>query len=101
MVSAQRNISRREGHNFPASNGTAIYTSIYPSLLKLTLVQESGLHLALEPQPTGSLRTAAESYSSLEVQLLEQPKEENNPNMHPNMCGSKKNDKDAFNSSLL
>lgn len=83
---------------------SAIYTSTYPSLLKLPLLQKGGLPLALKPQPAGSLRATAGSYSSPGPQLLEKPKEENNnSNMHPIMCGfeKQKNDKHAFNPSLL
>lgn len=70
----------------------AICTSTYPSIsAQIHLVQDGGLHLALEPQPAGPLRAAAGSYSSLGPQLLEQSKEENNNRkMHPVMCGFKK-----------
>ena len=61
------------------------YSHIHlPSPLKLTLVMEGGLCLALEHQPAGSLRAVPGSCSSLGPRLLEQSKKKKENNNQKN-----------------
>lgn len=105
----------------------AIYTSTYPSLLKLTLVEEGGLCLAPECQCVGSVNAWVLFITGAPVaratkkkkptekkrdrikkggwkgrmkkEKKKRERKENNQKMHPIMCGFRKNAKDSFNSS--
>ena len=78
------------------------YSHIHlPSPLKLTLVMEGGLCLALEHQPAGSLRAVPGSCSSLGPRLLEQSKKKKGkqqPKKCIPLCVGSKNAEDSSNS---